>query len=145
MNFKAVLAMPKTARSAQTHKSISFIWIVWSTLYVYLCMNFQSLAILGTHCLYLVLNSQETSHLYGQSWFQISKNNQNYNISLWYLLCGSYIIILIVFSFFASALWRKHVRWGYLRTILCWRLEIKVQIIWHWRLNGFFFLSRSQK
>ena len=24
------------ARSAQTHKSISFIWIVWSTLYVYL-------------------------------------------------------------------------------------------------------------
>ena len=26
----------KTARSAQTHKSISFILIVWSTLYVYL-------------------------------------------------------------------------------------------------------------
>ena len=38
MNFKAVLALPKTARSAQTHKSISFIWIVWSTLYVYLCL-----------------------------------------------------------------------------------------------------------
>ena len=36
MNFKAVLALPKMARSAQTHKSISFIWIVWSTLYVYL-------------------------------------------------------------------------------------------------------------
>ena len=36
MNFKAVLALPKTARSAQTHKSISFIWIVWSTLCVYL-------------------------------------------------------------------------------------------------------------
>ena len=36
MNFKAVLALPKTARSAQTHKRISFIWIVWSTLYVYL-------------------------------------------------------------------------------------------------------------
>ena len=31
--FKAVLALPKTARSAQTHKSITFIWIVWSTLY----------------------------------------------------------------------------------------------------------------
>ena len=28
--------LPKTAGSAQTHKSISFIWIVWSTLYVYL-------------------------------------------------------------------------------------------------------------
>ena len=36
LNFRAVLALPKTARSAQTHKSISFIWIVWSTLYVYL-------------------------------------------------------------------------------------------------------------
>ena len=36
MNFKAVLALPKMARSAQTHKRISFIWIVWSTLYVYL-------------------------------------------------------------------------------------------------------------
>ena len=36
MNFKAVLALSKTARSAQTHKSISFIRIVWSTLYVYL-------------------------------------------------------------------------------------------------------------
>ena len=36
LNFKAVLALPKTAGSAQTHKSISFIWIVWSALYVYL-------------------------------------------------------------------------------------------------------------
>ena len=36
MNFRAVLALPKTAGSAQTHKSMSFIWIVWSTLYVYL-------------------------------------------------------------------------------------------------------------
>ena len=37
LNFKAVLALPKTAHSAQTHKSVRFIWIVWSTLYVYLC------------------------------------------------------------------------------------------------------------
>ena len=36
MNFKAVLALPKTAPSEQTYKSIKFIWIVWSTLYVYL-------------------------------------------------------------------------------------------------------------
>ena len=36
LNFKAVLALPKMAHSAQTYKSISFIWIVWSTLYVYL-------------------------------------------------------------------------------------------------------------
>ena len=35
-NFKEVLALPKTAHSAQTYKSISFTWIVWSTLYVYL-------------------------------------------------------------------------------------------------------------
>ena len=38
MNFKAVLALPKMAKSAQTYKSISFIWIVWSTLYIYLCL-----------------------------------------------------------------------------------------------------------
>ena len=38
MTFRAVLALPKTAGSAQTHKSVSFIWIVWSTLYVYLCL-----------------------------------------------------------------------------------------------------------
>ena len=33
LNFKAVLVLPKTAGSAQTHKSISFIWIVWCTLW----------------------------------------------------------------------------------------------------------------
>ena len=42
MKFKAVLALTKKARSAQTQKSISFIWIVWSTLYVYLCFYPQS-------------------------------------------------------------------------------------------------------
>ena len=36
LNLKAVLALPKTAGSAQTHKSIYSIWIDWSTLYVYL-------------------------------------------------------------------------------------------------------------
>ena len=34
MNFRAVLVLPKTAESAQTHKSMSFIWIVWSTLFL---------------------------------------------------------------------------------------------------------------
>ena len=38
LNFKADLALPKMARSAQTHQSISFIWIVSINLYVYLCM-----------------------------------------------------------------------------------------------------------
>ena len=33
--------LPKTAGSAQTHKSMSFIRIVWSTLYVYLWMHFN--------------------------------------------------------------------------------------------------------
>jgi hypothetical protein len=28
--------LPKTAGSAQTYKSISFIWIVWKTLYIYI-------------------------------------------------------------------------------------------------------------
>ena len=43
MNFKAVLALPKTARFAQTHKSISFIWIVWSTLCI--CYGIKHYAI----------------------------------------------------------------------------------------------------
>ena len=38
-----VLALPKTAGSAQTHKSISSKWIVWITLYVYLWQKHQSL------------------------------------------------------------------------------------------------------
>ena len=37
------LALPKTARSAQTHKSISFIWIVLSTLYAYLWPFYQNI------------------------------------------------------------------------------------------------------
>ena len=37
--FELVLVMPKTASSGQTHKSICFIWIVWSTLYVYLWLR----------------------------------------------------------------------------------------------------------
>ena len=43
LNFKAVLILPKTACSDQTHKSISFIWIVWSTLYVYLWHKYKVL------------------------------------------------------------------------------------------------------
>ena len=47
MNFKAVLVLPKTAGSAHTHKSISFIWIVWSTLYMYISVT--------THYIFLLL------------------------------------------------------------------------------------------
>ena len=36
LNFKAVLELPKMARTDQTNKSISFIWIVWSTLFMYI-------------------------------------------------------------------------------------------------------------
>ena len=36
------------AGSAQTHKSISLIWIVWSTLYVYLSVNLEQ-NLLKTH------------------------------------------------------------------------------------------------
>ena len=45
LNFKTVLAMPKTAHSAQTHKSMSFIWIGWITLYVYLWLSAYSFTI----------------------------------------------------------------------------------------------------
>ena len=41
MNFKAVLALPKTAGFAQTDKSISFIWIVWSTICISLNPSFK--------------------------------------------------------------------------------------------------------
>ena len=51
LSFKAVLALPKMAHFAQTHKSISFIWIVWSTLYVYLWANFENYP-LSTHIQY---------------------------------------------------------------------------------------------
>ena len=46
MNFRAVLVLPEMAGSAQTHKSMSFIWIVWSTLYVYLWLNCKSVKVL---------------------------------------------------------------------------------------------------
>ena len=42
LNFRAVLVLPKTVGSAQTHKSMGFIWIVWSTLYVYLCCQLEN-------------------------------------------------------------------------------------------------------
>ena len=48
MNFRAVLVLPKTAGSAQTHKSMSFIWIVWSTLYVYLWSIAKSYLVLSS-------------------------------------------------------------------------------------------------
>jgi hypothetical protein len=38
--LKKFLVLPKTAGSAQTHISISFIWIVWSTLYV--CISLKN-------------------------------------------------------------------------------------------------------
>ena len=41
LNFKAVLALPKTARSAQTHKSIIFIWM-FRVLGVYNFANSKS-------------------------------------------------------------------------------------------------------
>ena len=46
MNFRAVLGLPKTAGSAQIHKSASFIWIVWSTLYVYLWIYLKTVLVL---------------------------------------------------------------------------------------------------
>ena len=39
LNFRAVLVLPKRAGSAKTHKSISFIWIVWSTLHTYMYIS----------------------------------------------------------------------------------------------------------
>ena len=49
-HFKAVLTLPKMAPSAQIHKSISFNWIVWSTLYVYLWVGSEKCQFLVTFC-----------------------------------------------------------------------------------------------
>ena len=49
LNFKAVLVLPKMAGSAQTHKSMSFIWIVWSTLYVYLWAEIELCCPINIH------------------------------------------------------------------------------------------------
>ena len=43
LNLSAVLVLPKPAGSAQTHKIMSFIWNIWSTLYVYLWLPPKSL------------------------------------------------------------------------------------------------------
>ena len=43
--FQTVLELSKSARSAQTHKSISFIWIVWNTLYVYLWLAWEKIVV----------------------------------------------------------------------------------------------------
>ena len=55
--FRTVLVLPKTASSAQTHKSMSFIGIVWSTLYVYLWLKLQCLIL-------LTINTNWYSRLY---------------------------------------------------------------------------------
>ena len=73
LNLKIDLALPKTASSAQTHKSISFIWIVWRTLYVYLWLGpkspvFYPSAFFGlddlknTMNLYKIVSNQNKSH-----------------------------------------------------------------------------------
>ena len=52
MNFRAFLVLAKTAGSARTNESMIFIWIVWSTLYLYLWskVKFISLNIISyTH------------------------------------------------------------------------------------------------
>ena len=61
MNFKAVLALPKTTPSAQTYKSITFIWIVWSTLYVYLWL-FPRLSSGGKEINHVLTAQTKTEH-----------------------------------------------------------------------------------
>ena len=83
MNSRAVLALPKTAGSAQTHQIMSFIWIVWSTLYVYLCFQHQNY-----FCLLLlwVLNPGSLNN----NLLTLKNKMQKYN------LCPAIIIISVI-------------------------------------------------
>ena len=63
MNFKTVLALPKTAPSAKTYKSITSIWIVWSTLYVYLWGGIQN-----WKCFWLKINYSQMKSLTFANW-----------------------------------------------------------------------------
>ena len=58
LNVRAVLVLPKMAGSAQANKSMSFIWIVWSTLYVYLWFQVQPSSLRHRHLLVKVLYPQ---------------------------------------------------------------------------------------
>ena len=83
LNFRAVLVLPKTTGSAQTHKSMSFIWIVWSTLYEYLwvaficCCYFKIMTILMFCTISWFIKIWKKSELFLINLIQIYASNFN--------------------------------------------------------------------
>ena len=65
--MKVVLALPIMASSAQTHKSMSFIWIVWSTLYVYLWWYTEKVMITYSYKRGFMSNSHKKSWMVSNS------------------------------------------------------------------------------
>ena len=77
LNFKAVSALPKTACSAETNKSISFIWIVCSILYVCLWPNSKLQLNFGD---WMVI-CWETRQIFGNQ-----MTHGDLNLKIWYIL-----------------------------------------------------------
>ena len=69
LNFRTILVLPKTAGSAQTHKSKSFIWIVWSTLYVHLWLTIRfKICTTGSNHFWSSILEYETLISFGTNW-----------------------------------------------------------------------------
>ena len=85
MNFREVLVLPKMADSAQKHKSMSFIWIVWSTLHVYLwpevwfLWSKQKIIVIFQKCTFTLLIIFIVKSL--------QKEQKSTNLLLWPLIC----------------------------------------------------------
>ena len=96
LNFNAVLALRKLAGSAQTHQSISFIWIVWSTLYVYLWRQhefFFGQATAWTHAMKLTLN-----YIINEDYRLLFLKIFNTILVYWKVKC-SYIKMILAYCF----------------------------------------------
>ena len=83
LNFQDVLTLPKTARSAQTHKSMSFIWIFWSTLYVYVCPKGKKLGTKSVFYVVVVIWTTSIYHFLKLEEIVISRLQKNYIKQMW--------------------------------------------------------------
>ena len=122
MKLKAVLALPKTTCSAQTYKSISFIWIVWSTPYVYL--YYKIWTEYPTHTFiqdHTIFRASRVCKLHSLTFINFSGNNFADSIrkQLKFIWTNKYVVVCLIF--------------GYLREfqefVFCaWKIKMQFQI-----------------
>ena len=137
MNFEAVLVLSKTAGSAQTHKSISFIWIVWSTLYVYLCACLENLG--GSYPIFFQVHALENMRWHPQNHFSGCRLKRR--------LCELIAVVSSICFFFNIYItWSTNSIFGRVRLwiSLFFNLHIEVQMVqtsffqlWHWNTNSY--------